>query len=66
MDDLIKLWKRTVVGSECDWWDDAGKVDHAYCKDKAQAFSCYNAMKQVWTNVWVFDPDGEYCDPTEL
>lgn len=66
MDDLIKLGKRTVVGSEHEWNDDARQVEHAYVSSKAHAFVCYTAMKQVWTNVWVFDPDGEYCDPTEL
>lgn len=66
MEKLIQLWKWTVIGSECGRNENVGKVEHGYARDKTHAYVLYKSMKAVWTNVRVFDEDGEFCDPCEL
>ena len=41
-------------------------MEHAYAKNKLSAAAAYHSMKRVWTNVWVFDDEGDFVDPSEL
>lgn len=59
----MKKWKIVASNTSCIEGKD---VVIKWAKDKYWAGMEYNLLKARYNNVWVFDPDGEFCDPCEL